>query len=96
MSKVTEEKVRQYAEMLRLAITDEEATRYTEHLNAMVDYVQVLDEVDTDGVEPMVHGIDLQNVLRKDEPKKWITQEEALKNAPDKKDGHFRVPAIMD
>ncbi len=82
MSKVTEEKVRQYAEMLRLAITDEEATRYTEHLNAMVDYVQVLDEVDTDGVEPMVHGIDLQNVLRKDEPKKMDYTRRGIKKCP--------------
>lgn len=96
MSHVSEDKVKQLADMLRIAVTEEEATRYTEHLNKMVDYVKCLDEVDTDGVEPMTHAIELKNVMRDDEPKQWITQEQALKNAPDHEDGQFRVPAILD
>ncbi|MDO6658796.1 Asp-tRNA(Asn)/Glu-tRNA(Gln) amidotransferase subunit GatC, partial [Anaerobacillus sp. 1_MG-2023] len=51
--------------------------------------------LDTDGIEPTTHVLDLKNIMRKDEPKEWITQEEAFKNAPDHEDGHFRVPSIL-
>src|SRR5699024_11728325 len=65
----------------------------TEHLRNMAVFKDQLSEVHTDGVQPTTHGVEVKNVLRKDEPKQWITQEEVLKNAPDKQDGQFRVPS---
>lgn len=96
MAEITKEQVKHVANLARLAISDEEADRFTAHLQSIITYAEQLNELDTDGVEPTTHVLDLKNVMRKDEPKQWITQEEALKNAPDKQDGQFRVPSILE
>ncbi|TCT18911.1 aspartyl/glutamyl-tRNA(Asn/Gln) amidotransferase subunit C [Melghiribacillus thermohalophilus] len=96
MSEISKEQVKHVAHLARLAITEEEAEMFTKQLSAIIDYAEQLNELDTDHVKPTTHVLDLKNVLRKDEPKQWITQEEALKNAPDKKDGQFRVPSILE
>ncbi|WP_042225192.1 Asp-tRNA(Asn)/Glu-tRNA(Gln) amidotransferase subunit GatC [Oceanobacillus manasiensis] len=96
MADITKEQVKHVAHLARLAVTDEEVDKFTEQLSSIITYAEQLNELDTDGVEPTTHVLDLKNVLRKDEPKEWITQEEALKNAPDKKDGHYRVPSILE
>ena len=96
MAKITKEQVEKLADSVRIAISDEEAEKYTEQISSIIDYADSLSELNTDSVEPTTHGIVLENVMRKDEPKQSITQEEALKNAPDKQDGHFRVPSIME
>lgn len=96
MADITKENVKHVADLARLAISDEEAEKFTKQLSKIIDYAELLNELDTDDIEPTTHVLDFKNVLRKDEPKQWITQEEALKNAPDKKDGHFRVPSVME
>ena len=96
MTDITKDQVKHVAHLARLAITDDEAEKLTEELTAIIGFAEQLNELDTEGVEPTTHVLDMKNVMRKDEPKPWITQEEALKNAPDKKDGHYRVPAIME
>ncbi|MDY0406639.1 Asp-tRNA(Asn)/Glu-tRNA(Gln) amidotransferase subunit GatC [Virgibacillus sp. 179-BFC.A HS] len=96
MAEITKEQVKHVADLARLAITEEEAEMFTEHLSSIISYAEQLNELDTENVKPTTHVLDLKNVLRKDEPKKWITQDEALKNAPDKQDGLFRVPSILE
>lgn len=96
MAEITKDNVKHVANLARLAITDEEAEKFTKQLSKIIDYAELLNELDTDDIEPTTHVLDYENVLRKDEPKQWITQEEALKNAPDKKDGQFRVPSVME
>ncbi|AIF42468.1 Asp-tRNA(Asn)/Glu-tRNA(Gln) amidotransferase subunit GatC [Virgibacillus halodenitrificans] len=96
MADITKEQVKHVANLARLAITEEEAEMFQGQLNSIISFAEQLNELDTEGVEPTTHVLDLKNVLRKDEPKEWITQEEALKNAPDKKDGHYRVPSILE
>ena len=96
MANITIEQVKHVAHLARLALTDEEAEQLTKDLAAIIQYAEQLNELDTENVEPTTHVIDMKNVMRKDEPKEWITQEEALKNAPDHKDGLFRVPAILE
>lgn len=96
MADITNEDVKHVAHLARLAITDEEAEKFTKQLSKIIGYAEKLNKLDTDHIEPTTHVLDIKNVLRKDEPKQWITQEEALKNAPDKKNGHFRVPSIME
>ncbi|MDY0395645.1 Asp-tRNA(Asn)/Glu-tRNA(Gln) amidotransferase subunit GatC [Virgibacillus halophilus] len=93
--KITKDQVKHVAELARLSIKEEEAEMFTNHLSAIIGYAEQLNELDTDGVEPTTHVLDLKNVMRKDEPKKWISQAEALKNAPDQQDGLFRVPSIL-
>lgn len=96
MSEITKEQVLHVAHLARLAITDEEAEKMTKELDAIIGYAELLNELDTDNVEPTTHVLDLKNVMREDEPRKWIDREDALKNAPDKKNGQFRVPSILD
>ncbi|HEX6595209.1 MAG TPA: Asp-tRNA(Asn)/Glu-tRNA(Gln) amidotransferase subunit GatC [Bacillota bacterium] len=93
---ITKDRVKHVADLARLAITEEEVDMFTEHLRSMAVYKDKLSEVHTDGVQPTTHGVDVKNVLRKDEPKQWLTQEEVLKNAPDQEDGQFRVPSILE
>ncbi|QAS52119.1 Asp-tRNA(Asn)/Glu-tRNA(Gln) amidotransferase subunit GatC [Halobacillus litoralis] len=96
MSRISKDEVKHVANLARLAITEEEATTFTKQLDDIITYAEQLNELDTTGVEPTTHVLDLKNVMRKDEPKKWITQEDALKNAPDQKDGQFKVPSVLE
>ncbi|WP_100012498.1 Asp-tRNA(Asn)/Glu-tRNA(Gln) amidotransferase subunit GatC [Lentibacillus sediminis] len=96
MTAISKEQVKHVAHLARLDVSEEEAEMLTEQLSSIINYAEQLNELDTDGVEPTTHVLDLKNVLRKDEPKDWITQEEALKNAPDKADGQFKVPSILE
>lgn len=96
MSRISKDEVKHVANLARLAITEDEATTFTKQLDDIITYAEQLNELDTTGVEPTTHVLDLKNVMRKDEPKKWITQEDALKNAPDKQDGQFKVPSVLE
>lgn len=96
MADITKDQVKHVAHLARLAVTEDEAAELTKELGAIIDFAEQLNELDTENVEPTTHVLDMKNVMRKDEPKATITQEEALQNAPDKKDGQFRVPAIME
>ena len=96
MSTITIDEVKRLADLARIAITEDEAEKFTEHLKSITTYVDQLKEVDTEGVEPTIHGLDMKNVMREDKPEKWTTQEEVLKNAPDHQDSQFRVPSILE
>lgn len=96
MSEISKEQVKHVAHLSRLAISDEEVETMTKQLGDIIKYAELLNELDTDNVEPTTHVLDLKNVLRKDEPRKWIDKEDALKNAPDQKGGQFRVPSILE
>ncbi|SFJ76868.1 aspartyl/glutamyl-tRNA(Asn/Gln) amidotransferase subunit C [Halobacillus dabanensis] len=96
MSRISKDEVKHVANLARLAITEEEATTFTKQLDDIITYAEQLNELDTTGVEPTTHVLDLKNVMRKDEPKKWITQDDALQNAPDKQDGQFKVPSVLE
>jgi len=96
MEKVTKDDVKKIAHAVRIALSDEEAEMYANELGTTIVNTEKLNELNTDDVTPTTHGIILENVMREDEPKQSITQEEALKNAPDQQDGHFKVPSIME
>lgn len=92
---ISKEQVMRVADLARLHITDEEADKLKEELESIIKHAEKLNELDTTDVEPTTHVLNLVNVMRKDEPKEWITHEEALKNAPDHHNGQFRVPSIL-
>ncbi|KGX88707.1 MULTISPECIES: Asp-tRNA(Asn)/Glu-tRNA(Gln) amidotransferase subunit GatC [Pontibacillus] len=96
MSRIDKEQVKHVAHLARLHVSEEEADKFTKQLDDIISMAEQLNELDTEGVEPTTHVLDLKNVMRKDEPKKWITQDEALKNAPEKQDGQIRVPSILE
>ncbi|HBS44819.1 MAG TPA: Asp-tRNA(Asn)/Glu-tRNA(Gln) amidotransferase GatCAB subunit C, partial [Paenibacillus sp.] len=74
---------------------EEEAT-FTEQMNAILQYAEKLNELDTENVKPTTHVLQVSNVMRDDVVKESLTQEEALLNAPDDEDGHFKVPAVLE
>lgn len=96
MSKVTNEQVKHVAHLARLEITEEEASKFSSQLEAILNFADQLEEVDTENVEPTFHVLDLQNVLREDVAEKSLTQEEILKNARSTEAGQFKVPSILD
>ncbi|KGX88226.1 Asp-tRNA(Asn)/Glu-tRNA(Gln) amidotransferase subunit GatC [Pontibacillus litoralis] len=96
MSRISKEQVKHVANLARLHVTEDEADMFAKQLDDIISFAEQLNELDTDNVAPTTHVLDLKNVMRKDEPKHWITQEEALKNAPETQDGQIRVPSILE
>lgn len=64
-------------------------------LNKMLDFVDKLNELDTNNVEPLIYMLDEEQMLREDEVKDQVTQQEALKNAPDKDSDYIKVPKVI-
>ncbi|ACL68993.1 Asp-tRNA(Asn)/Glu-tRNA(Gln) amidotransferase subunit GatC [Halothermothrix orenii] len=92
---IKKEEVEKIAGLAYLKLSDEERETFTRQLGDILDYVEKLNELDTDGVVPTAYTVPMKNVLRDDKVGSSIPREEALDNAPDKKDGLFRVPSII-
>ena len=92
---LSRKEVEHVALLARLELTEEEKEAYTHQLNAILDFMRQLDELDTSGVEPMAHVLPLVNVMREDEVRPGLSREEALAGAPDADQGQFRVPKIV-
>lgn len=93
---LTQDEVRHVAELAKLRLTDAEIEEYTDQLSAILDYAAVIQEVDTSHVPPTPFVLPLVNVMRDDEPRPSLSNEEALANAPDSADGFFRVRAVFE
>lgn len=88
--------VEHVAKLARLNLTEEERETFTGQLNAILQYAEKLNELDTDQVEPTTHVLHLSNVMREDEVKESLSQEKVFRNAPDEEDGQFKVPAVLE
>jgi aspartyl-tRNA(Asn)/glutamyl-tRNA(Gln) amidotransferase subunit C len=93
---LTAEDVRWVAHLARLELTDAEQQQMTRDLGAILDYVNQLQQVPTDGVEPLAHPLPVQNVFRGDEPAPSLTVDAALANAPDRRGNFYGVPAVLE
>ena len=95
-ARLTRDDVAKVALLGRLKLSAEELERMTSQLGRVLEYVDILNEVDTASVEPLAHPVELANVFREDVERPCLSREEALANAP-KTDGRFFVvPAILD
>lgn len=92
---VSREEVRRIAALARLRFTDDEEERLAGEMTTILDYVQTLDALDTTGVPPMTHVLDLHNVYRDDEVEAPLGRDEALAAAPDADAEFFRVPKVI-
>jgi aspartyl-tRNA(Asn)/glutamyl-tRNA(Gln) amidotransferase subunit C len=81
------------ARLARLALTDEELERFAGQLDAILEAVGKVSELDLSGVEPTLHPLELSNVWAEDAPQPSLPVEDALANAPEVEDNAFRVPA---
>lgn len=88
--------VEHVASLARLELSENDKMKFTEQLNTILNYAGKLNELPTDHVEPTSHVLDINNVTRKDEVIASLGRDEALANAADKEDGHFKVPPIIE
>jgi aspartyl-tRNA(Asn)/glutamyl-tRNA(Gln) amidotransferase subunit C len=89
---ISRDEVLHVARLARLELTDEEVERLGTQLNAILEAVGKVAELDLSGVEPTAHPLDLVNVWAEDEPRSSLPVDEALANAPEREGGFFRVP----
>jgi aspartyl-tRNA(Asn)/glutamyl-tRNA(Gln) amidotransferase subunit C len=94
--KLTKETVERLAELSKLEFNDVEKTELVNDLNRIIGFIEKLNELDTDGVEPLIYLSEEKNVLRPDEVQQEISHEEILQNAPKKDSDYFRVPKVLD
>lgn len=92
---ISERDVDQLAYLSRLELTEEDKTAYTMSLNAILDYLDMLNTLDTGNVEPAAHVLPLKNTFREDKLQPGLTKELALANAPEEEEGAFIVPRIV-
>lgn len=93
---LSRQQVEHIAELAKLALTDEEKERYRLQLSAILDYADMLQQLDLDGVPPMSHAADLTNITREDEPAESYPRDEVLANVPDRQGGFIRVRPILE
>ena len=92
---LTREDVARVALLSRLELTADELTQMTDQLTQILSYIDQLNELETDEVEPLAHAIELTNVFAADEVSASLTQDEALANAPKRDSECYRVPAVL-
>jgi aspartyl-tRNA(Asn)/glutamyl-tRNA(Gln) amidotransferase subunit C len=94
--KISYEEVEHVARLARVALSEEERERMRAQLDAILTYIDKLNELDTSQVEPTSHVIPMTNVFREDKVRPSLSQEQALANAPDRQEALFRVPRILE
>jgi aspartyl-tRNA(Asn)/glutamyl-tRNA(Gln) amidotransferase subunit C len=90
---IDREQVLHVARLARLRLSDEEVERMSSELSTILDHIEKINELDLDSVEPTSHVVEVENVLRADEPRDSWPREQILELAPDAGDGGFRVPS---
>ena len=94
--KITDEKIEQLAHLARLEFTGDAKKAIRSDLEEIVGFCEKLQELDTEGVEPLIYLTDTTNNLREDTVGGELTREQALMNAPKKDSDYFRVPKVIE
>lgn len=94
--KVTTKDVQHIASLSRLTIPDSEMEKFTEQFNQILNYADILQELDTTGIEPSPYVLPISNVLREDVALPGVSHEDALKNAPEVHNDGFKVPRVIE
>src|SRR5262245_22805710 len=92
---LTADEVRKAADLARLELSDADVEAMAKQLSAIVDYVNQLQQVNTDGIEPLAHALDLNDVFRDDLLAPSLSEDEALANAPNRSGNYYSVPAVF-
>lgn len=93
---ITKEQLKHIANLSNLSFSDDELDKYLEDMTGIVDFVNQLNEINTDDVEITTSILGEYNIFREDEVKKSFDRELLLKNAPDSQDGMFKIPKVID
>lgn len=93
--KISKDEVLKVAALARLDLPEASIKPFAEQISTILDYVDTLKNVDTEGVPGTSHAISLTNAFREDEPHEHLERDSALANAPEKEDGTFTVPRVI-
>ena len=93
---ISDETIEYVGILAKLELSEEEKEQAKKDMAKMLDYIDTLNELDTEGVEPMSHVFPINNVFREDVVTNGDDREEILSNAPESKDGAFVVPKTFD
>ena len=92
---VSKEEILHIAKLADLKINENEIDEYAKNLEEILDFMKILDSVNTDNVEESIGILNNVNVFRKDEVKDFEDKEALLQNAPEQEDGMFRIPKVI-
>ena len=95
MPRINPEEVREIATLARLRLDEDEVARLTVELDGILGYIETVKGLDTANVEPMTHAVPFDCPMRPDEPGRSLTIDEALQNAPRRRENLFEVPRIV-
>ena len=93
---IDQAQVKKVARLSRLDLTQEEVQEFTGQLSSILDYMAKMEELNTDGVEPLAHCLPISNILRDDRVRQSLGTEKTLANAPQQDGDFFKVPKILD
>ena len=93
--KIKTDQLKHVANLARITLSKKETALFSEQLNNILEYMDKLNKLDTEKIEPMSHVLDILNVFRKDQIKGSLDKKGVLKNAPSYKDGIFQVPKVI-
>jgi aspartyl-tRNA(Asn)/glutamyl-tRNA(Gln) amidotransferase subunit C len=94
--RISKTEVEKVAKLARLQLSEAELDEFTEQLGSVIEYVEKMNKLDTDQVEPLAHCLPVSNVFREDVVKESLGPEKTLANAPDNDGEFFKVPRILD
>ncbi len=94
---ITKEDVKYISALSRIEMNDKELEAFTRELDKILEYMNKLNELNTDNVKPTAHILDVKNVMREDKlTDESLTNDEALQMAPEKERGFFKVPRVIE
>ena len=94
--RLSADEVRQIAALARISMNDEEVEIMRGQMVNILNNIDVLNNVDTDGVDPTGHSVDVRSVMREDQSRESLEPEDVLLNAPNSEDGFIRVRSVLD
>ena len=93
--KVSEKEVEKIALLSRLSLSKEELASHTEDMNNILDYMDLLNEIDTDGVDELVNVHDMKSPLREDKFEESLDKDSIIKNSPESSNDYIEVPLVL-
>ncbi len=96
MERITSDEVRHLSVLARVGMTDDEVDRMRDEMSHILDNIDVLNQVDTEGVEPTGHSVDVDSVMREDEARPSSSVDDVMANAPNREEDHIRVRAVLE
>ena len=93
--KVSQKEVEKIASLSRLSLSKEELASHTEDMNNILDYMDLLNEIDTDGVDELVNVHDMKSPLREDKFEESLDKDSIIKNSPESSNDYIEVPLVL-